>query len=454
MAKSPSINPIRSSNCWGCKVKLADKSRFAVSLRVPWPGNVREAEARAAELQAEIDAGKLDQSLRWLGEKSAETLKFKLGLQAVEEGVALSVADPKTWWDARAAWLATYPDRKADPNKVSDLDFTKRGYASRTKLFCEWADEAGVALKGKSATTVALMFLRARRSGGNAASEKGVSLGSLDHDIRVLFTWFGWLKRKGIRDQLDKEAVYDDPIFASEEDAGQNFIPDWRLDLASLKKMHETRFDSPAATAAWRLYVLVRGIGCRPKEAYTLSWDTCHLDEGIIVFKSTKEQKIKSSRQGRGARSRRAVKDRHVPIVYQWVLDALLELRSLGVRKGSAVATRPDGDPHQGPGQVSNSFGRHLKAIGLRREGYDLKACQRAGLVHLEQVLPPWVVARIAGHSLDVHMARYSTNTSHLPTTKARDYGTFDVLSFAGQEVAAKHQQSSMLRDLMGKGEL
>lgn len=454
--KPPSIFPIKAANSWGCKVVLPDKSRHSVSLRIPYPGNVREAEARARELQSDVNTRKLDQSLRWLGEKSAETLKFKLGLKKPDDSgsIVAPAKDPETWHEARLAWLATYPDRKTIAGKINDVDLTKKDYSHRTRVFCEWAERTGVSLKGKSATTVVLMYLRDRRTGRNKASAKGVSLGSLDHDLRVLFTWFGWLGRKGVRDQMDKDAVYDDPIFSEEDDAGENFIPPWKLDLATLTKMHETRFDSEASFSAWRLYVLVRGLGCRPKEAFTLSWDTCHIEEGVVVFRDVKEEKIRSSRRGKPGRSRRASRDRSVPIVYQWVQDALIEIKSLGAKRGTAVAINAEGGSHKGPAQASNAFGRHMKTIGFKRAGYGLKACQRAGIVHLEQVLPPWVVARIAGHSLGVHMDRYSTNSSHLPAERGRSYGRFDVLSLTGKEVVAKHQRGGLANELMGKDEL
>jgi integrase len=453
--KNPAVSPIRSSNTWGCKVKLPDKSRFSVSLRVPHPGNVRQAQDRAAELQREVDARKIESSALWLGEKAVETLKLKLGLKPMEreDEIRPICGDPTSWWEARSAWLMSYPARKVVEGKVHDQDLTKRGYAAKTKLFCEWAEEAGVKWKGKSATTVTLLYLKARKAGGSAASKSGVSLGTLDGDVRVLHTWFSWLFRRGWYNRIDKDALYDDAVFAGDDDAGENFIPDPKLDLMTLTRMHERRFQGDQEWAAWRLYVLVRGLGCRPKEAYTLSWDTVQIDEGLVTFRDVKEEKLKTGRRGRGA-SRRSVRDRKVPIMFQWVQDALVEIKSLGAKRGTAVAVNTAGDYHRGSGQAANSFGRCLRDIGLYRKGYGLKACQRAAIVHLEQVLPPWVVARIAGHSLTIHMNRYSTNESHLPTSEDRDYGKFDRLSEAGRMMAEKHRQPTLLKRAMDEGEL
>ena len=453
-SKSPAVSPIRSSKTWGCKVKLPNKSRYAVSLRVPWPGNQREAEARATELQREVDGGKLTETLRWLGDKSAETLKLRLGMITPADSDEIVVlGEPATWWEARSAWLATYPMRKVVAGKVSDPDFTRKGYESRTRIFCKWADEVRLKFRSKSATTTTILFLRARRSGGTSATKdkKGVSLGSLDHDVRVLHTWFGWLHRRGWLDKLDKDVIYDDEVFAGEEDGGVNFIPEWKLDFATLKAMHKHRHDSPATQSAWRLYLLVRGLACRPKEAFTLSWDTVQVSEGLVRFKNVKEEKLKSKRRGR---SRRAVRDRLVPIVFQWVQDALNEIQSLGARRGTAVAVNTEGKNHLSAAQASNAFGRVLRELRLKCAGYSLKACQRAAIVHLEQFLPPWVVARIAGHSLDIHMAHYSTNDSHLPQQRDRSYGEFDVLSEAGKEMAAKYQQPALIRTLLEQGKL
>jgi integrase len=452
-SRQPAISPIRSSKTWGCKVKLPDKSRYAVSLRVPWPGNVREAEARAAELQRDVDNRSLAESLRWLGERSAETLKIRLGLRMVDrdDDIRTICGDPTTWWEARSAWLLTYPERKLVAGKVADPDFTRKGYESRTRIFCKWADEVRLKLRGKSATTATILFLRARRSGGTAASKGGVSPGSLDNDIRVLHTWFGWLQRRGWTDQMDKDAIYGDEVFAGDDEGGENFIPDWKLDLATLQKMYSSRFDSDASLSAWRLYVLVRGLGCRPKEAFTLSWDTVQVEEGLVTFRNVKEERLKSKRRGR---SRRAVRDRSVPIVFQWVQDALNEIKSLGAKRGTAVAVNTEGTHHKGAAQAANAFGRQLRVIGIKRSGYSLKASQRAAIVHLEQVLPPWIVARIAGHSLDIHMAHYSTNDSHLPSRKDREYGRFDMLSPAGREMAAKYQQPALLKRMLDQGKL
>ena len=149
-SKSPAVSPIRSSKTWGCKVKLPNKSRYAVSLRVPWPGNQREAEARATELQREVDGGKLTETLRWLGDKSAETLKLRLGMITPADSDEIVVlGEPATWWEARSAWLATYPMRKVVAGKVSDPDFTRKGYESRTRIFCKWADEVRLKFRSK-----------------------------------------------------------------------------------------------------------------------------------------------------------------------------------------------------------------------------------------------------------------------------------------------------------------
>jgi integrase len=456
--RPPAVSPIRGSKSWGCKVKLPDNSRYAVSLRVPWPGNVGRAKDRAAELQREVDARQLVATLQWLGDKAVETLRRRLGLQAVdrEDAIGPLAADPTTWWEARAAWLATYPAQATVAGKVCDPDLTRRGYESKTRSFCRWADE--VKLKfgagAKSATTIARLYLRAREAGGTAACKKGVSKGSLDHDIRVLHTWFGWLRRRGWSDQLDKELVYEEPAYAEARSGGINFTPDWRLDLATLEKMHAGRFEDEAAFMAWRLYVLVRGLGCRPKEAFTLAWDTIQLEEGLVTFKDVKEEKLKAPRRGRPRRSLRTVRDRPVPIIWQWVQDALEEMKALGAGHGRAVATNTEDTHHKGTGQVANAFARRLKALGLYRAGYGLKACQRAALIHLEQVLPPWVVARLAGHGMGIHEAHYSNNRSHLPELGDRDLGRFDVLSAAGTAMVAHHQQSTYIRELLERGKL
>ena len=212
------------------------------------------------------------------------------------------------------------------------------------------------------------------RTNWRAPTKKGVSLGSLDHDVRVLHTWFGWLHRRGWLDKLDKDVIYDDEVFAGEEDGGVNFIPECKLDFATLKAMHKHRHDSPATQSAWRLYLLVRGLACRPKEAFTLSWDTVQVSEGLVRFKNVKEEKLKSKRRGR---SRRAVRDRLVPIVFQWVQDALNEIQSLGAEGERRSRSTPRGRIIYAA-QASNAFGRVLRELRLRRAGYSLKACQRA----------------------------------------------------------------------------
>ena len=170
-------------------------------------------------------------------------------------------------------------------------------------------------------------------------------------------------------------------------------------------------------------------------------------------FKSTKEEKIKSSRRagGRGPDARSKIVPYRSSTSGWWTPSWRCgRWGSEGFGRRDKAGRRH----HQGPAQASNSFGRQFKSIGLRRAGYDLKACQRAGLVHLEQVLPPWVVARIAGHSLDVHTARYSTNTSHLPTTKAGTTARSTCLVTRVKRSPRNTNSRAWLRDLMGKGEL
>ena len=148
------------------------------------------------------------------------------------------------------------------------------------------------------------------------------------------------------------------------------------------------------------------------------------------------------------------MKDRPVLIVFKWVQDALDEIKALGAKRGTAVALNTEGNYHKGPGQAANAFSRQMLELGLQRPGYGLKSCQRAAIAHLEPVLPPWVVARIAGHSLDIHMQSYSLNDSHMSSHKGRDYGSIDTLTLAGEEVAAKYQHPSMAKELLSRGQM
>jgi hypothetical protein len=175
------------------------------------------------------------------------------------------------------------------------------------------------------------------------------------------------------------------------------------------------------------------------------------VQEGLVIFRNVKEEKLKSKRRGH---SRRAVKDRTVPIVFQWVQEALTEIQAIGAKRGTAVAVNTEGDNHKGSGQATNAFSRRLRELGLKRTGYSLKACQRAAIGHLEQFLPPWVVARIAGHSLQVHMDRYSKNESHLVAPPDRDYGPFGALSAIGRRMVVQNQRHGLAQEMMDRGQL
>jgi integrase len=167
--------------------------------------------------------------------------------------------------------------------------------------------------------------------------------------------------------------------------------------------------------------VLVRGLGCRPSEALSLSWDTVFLDPGFekVRFLDTKDGR-KTGRPHRTA-----------PVLFEWVRQTLVEMKERHGRPGGPVCPNFNGKPFQD----DSSHSQMIRDI-LRREGrpaYTLKKMQKYYITQLIQAgFPPHVVAFWTGHTLTVQERHYIEENAYLPQAE-RDYGELSVLSSHGK---------------------
>src|SRR5262249_37521399 len=92
-----------------------------------------------------------------------------------------------------------------------------------------------------------------------------------------------------------------------------------------MKTLYEHRHDSPGVWSAWGLFLVVRGLGCRPDEAIHLSWESVDFEHETVRFMDSKENRTKVR------------KPRTVPILFICVRDGLPEQREDYERREAKV---------------------------------------------------------------------------------------------------------------------
>jgi integrase len=217
-------------------------------------------------------------------------------------------------------------------------------------------------------------------------------------------------------------------------------LPGYADELALLRFLHRMR-DTPVVAGNWRrarryrvawtILAVVRGLGCRPSEAYALTWHSVAADFNTVRFYDSKTGK-----------------DRRVPVVLEWVRQALAEAHARpNVSADSPVCANVIGRPfseESTPAHLIRDLSADHAADFPKVRWKQMQKLQIAHLIRLG--FPPHVVARWSDHTLSVQERHYYEDTSYLPPEVAQDYGEFGVLSEYGKRV--REHLGSFSRDL------
>jgi hypothetical protein len=136
-----------------------------------------------------------------------------------------------------------------------------------------------------------------------------------------------------------------------------------------------------------------------------MSWATVKWGDRTVEFRAPKE----------GGRSR------HVPVLFQWVWDGLLELYERRPHGSLAVCLNSRGWPFANQQSSTQCFGDEMRARGLP-DDYRLKAIQKAHIEQLQALQVPDIkIAKLTGHTL----ATYETHYAKEPEYKRLDLADF-----------------------------
>jgi integrase len=403
---------------WVAKFRVGGR-RLSVDLKVPGPGNVREAREWVARVHSDLAGGRIGGAVaEQLGEKQA--IRLGMALAGAPEGEPSSIACRlDSWGQARELWLdaTSGKDRVSEvPGKVAGIGRTRKDRASRTIVFCRWAEGQGIGPGTRPSSKLLAEFVASRVASGIAPA-------TVHHDLRILVPWMRFLAERGLASPPDPAKAV---ALIPSEDPADPWLPDWERDLLTLRKMHESRFASPYHTAAWSCFLLCRGVGCRPTEAISLTWNSIDLEGDEILFLDTKDARLKKHRH----------RHRRTPILLRWVHDGLEELHRLrGERKPFrpvCVSTR--GEAWSSEAMSAKAFRRIADKLLLPRQ-LKLKTAQKCQIRHLRWLgFPSEEIVRWSGHSRRVHDSWYDQDNATLVRPPVgRDYGGFDLLTEYGE---------------------
>jgi integrase len=163
---------------------------------------------------------------------------------------------------------------------------------------------------------------------------------------------------------------------------------------------------------------VIRGLGCRPSEATSLSWETVDLEKNTVKFIRSKNKR-----------------NRRVPILFDWVKEGLEEAWERAGRPSSGpVCTTWAGKIWSHDTSAANLIQRVCLHNGLNV--YHLKVAQKLFIAHVVQLgFPPHVVAHWTDHSLNVQEKHYHHGDGYLPPEDGWDYAEFGKLSEYGLKV-------------------
>ncbi len=414
----------KSKADWGGRAKIGERW-VSISLRMPWTrGSKKTAKARVNQLQAEIDAGSFSDSTReWLGPKAVAKIVSLMDAAQGQDGTA----KPLTWEQGKAAHLAAKADRdtkRAVPDKLHSPDRVKQKRRYCVTWFVNWATANQVPFgKAKPFTKTLIDYLEYRRQQPGRKTPR-MEPRTIITDYRYLIQFGDFLHAKGICEKPDRDRIKghlpDDPGKVVN-------LPEWHVEVDLLETLYQRRRETKGWWATWGLYVVVRGLGCRPSEAASLSWATVDVERGHVFFLDTKEKAM--HQKG----------DRKVPVLYEWVREALVELREDFLHRSrekpdipQAVCLTSWGQQFRDETTIAMRVDKTLKQLGKEKSCL-LKQAQKCAISQmLYDGFPATAVALWTGHTEKTLRRHYIKDDAYLPSEHDREYGRFAKLSDYG----------------------
>lgn len=407
---------------WMVQIKFG-REWSKVGLRLVFtPGTKRLAQQRAIDLQAEVNAGVLSEKTKeWLTEKGAANITKRIG----HASVASKEGSWTCWRSAYEAYLkaTSSKDTRAVPEgKAKAEEKTKITRKYKLKVFVEWAEKNELPFMRDPFSDTVRDYIEYRKSRGIKSSTMWSG------DYTIICCWGDWMAARNICGPINRERVRE---VMPEKPVPVVNVPTWDSDLESLRFFHGKRLTDSKGPGwrhnrcyfpAWSLVAVVRGLGCRPSEATALDWSTVDLVRARVKFLKSKNNR-----------------SRVVPILFQWVHDALSEAwERAGKPKFGPVCVKWDGDFWRWDVSAANLIQRTCEFHG--RPVYHLKKAQKLHIAHLIRLgFPPHVVAYWTDHTLSVQEKHYYEGDGYLPPEDGWDYAEFGSLSDFGEKVRSHH---------------
>jgi integrase len=414
---------------WMVRVKIAD-SLETFSLRLAAPENKRIAEERANDFEYEIRAGALSEKTReWLGSSAtrADVLLGQATIKAVVEP-----GNPQCWEAAVTGFLkACEPkDTRGEVRgKINPIDRTKVQRRHVLRRFQRWTEANRLPFMKQSFTATAREYLEYEVSRG----QKSTTINGGAYPFLMLLG--DWMADRGLCERPNRKRIHE--VVPDMIPPAPN-LPDWQADRDTIRFFYDRRFTEEhnwkrnrRYWAAWCLIVVVRGLGCRPTEALSLSWDTVNLEPGYekVRFVDTKDGR-KTGRPHRTA-----------PILFEWVREAFIEMRERSHKPGGAVCLNAIGRFWKDDSSGNQMIREILQQNEM--DSYTLKKSQKLYITQLIQAgFPPHVVAFWTGHTLTIQERHYIEETAYLPHA-VQDYEGFGKLSTHGEAALRKFARFS-----------
>jgi integrase len=435
---------------WYVKVKIGAKWH-PVSLQLSAGTrkdllNKREAQARAAALQSEINLGELTpRTTEWLGARATETIRRKLRMGELSHGSDA----PADWWSAHVGYMKAHEEKDRVPEMKGKLAFPSLTRETRTHVtskFVEWVIQNGEAFPPRRPMVrIICDWVDWRKAQISQLTGKLISPITIESELVYITTLANWLARRGIVAPISR--AHRDEIREHQPNlTGQGvIIPTWEEDVAITKTLYDNRFQwgpypyrERGKWAMWLVYLLVRGLGCRTYEALTLTWDTVDLERDVVRFMLPKELSKHKNRR------RPSAPWRDVPILLKWCRDGLIEAKEewqkvhdrrakQGKRMTNAVCFNLQGGHWQKPHNMHKQRRITFERLGLP-EGFRFGMARKCFIDQAYWMGFPFeVIASFTGHGVDVQRTHYCRQDIFLGIDPDRDYGYFGELTDSGK---------------------